>query len=220
MTFFAKMTLCVIFIAVAFVCPIANAEPRSEISKAKQKAGEKILERLDKLLEQVNNPDVSPAPTPEPGVKLNVALGSQVPIGGFSPLQPSLQVSLNDGSKFAVGLGVNILRGYVGKAAMGALGVSGNLQYYMKNGFEGWWAQFGIGLYGVHARTLGINWNYRFKSPVFTMTVGHRFKFDNGINIGIGAGAMYMDRWKLVPGSEFNGIKPLITIDLGYTFGL
>jgi len=137
------------------------------------------------------------------------------------PIQPSAQYQFGFAKNFAIGLAFHVLRQEIGAGTMGAFGTTLNFHFYSKNRFEGIWLQTGVGIYGVNAKVNqhGEKSRYRFSSPAVMGTLGYRFKFDSGINIGVAAGGQYLSRWEeLIPAQKFSGFLPSLVIDVGFSF--
>jgi hypothetical protein len=135
---------------------------------------------------------------------------------GLDYVFPSLsyQLALNGG--FALGV-TSLWVNYPLDANVSLKGFAGmlTLNYYEEGRFRGLWFQGGLGLYSLSMAADGLS--AKVMSPAVLATIGWRWYWPGGTNVGFGAGFNYLMKHQVPElNRSFSGALPALIVDFGF----
>jgi|GEM_PF-1481403 len=136
---------------------------------------------------------------------------------GINFVFPTIQYQQMFSRHSATGLMPIYLSAPAGDGGVSAWGLFAAYHYYSWRPFEGFWIQAAVGFYSLTATLNQIS--DQTYSPAVMSTLGWRWRWNNGVNFGFGAGVQ-----KLIVSApstinlQFSGLFPSIVMDMGIAF--
>lgn len=120
-----------------------------------------------------------------------------------------------------ISLGITAM-GLSGSSSVSKLSASGAMltaAYYLTSAqsLTGFWTKFGLGYYSISLEDPDANKTTRAWSSI--LTGGYRARLGKGFTALAGAGLQYIKTFSDIDDRiSFNGLRPVITVELGYRF--
>jgi hypothetical protein len=140
-------------------------------------------------------------------------------IVGSNYLVPVIHFDVAVANHFTLGLfgGYSTSTDPTTSTSLNMIPIVASFAYYSDFAYSGFWAQLGLGIHLLSASSPGLNESA--KSPTGIGTVGWRFHFRNGINLGLAVGGEYISLPTFQSLSfNFHNPQGVAMIDVGFNF--